>query len=71
MILRPPLQNYIDKDDMEYAKFLAKGSNGGFGNIDLSLLKFATGNYMKRDDDDDGSNNPYGGNGIGGNNPIM
>ena len=41
----------------------------GGGNIDLSLLKFATGNFYRKDEDDNGP-----GNGMGGgfnNNPIM
>lgn len=37
------------------------------GGIDLSMLKFATGNMMKKDDDDD----QLDGMGGFGNNPIM
>lgn len=43
-----------------------KNSAGG---IDFSKLKFATGNYFKKDDEDDPFNN--GGMGGMGNNPIM
>ena len=56
---------------MQYAKSLSKSS---IGNLDLSFLKFATGNFMSKEDEDDNDpNNPYGSRGGfgGGNNPIM
>lgn len=64
---RQPLQNFVEKDDSEYIKSLS-GKNLA-GGIDFSRLKFATGNYFKKDEEDDPFNN--GGMGGMGNNPIM
>ena len=49
IILRGPLQSFIEKDDMEYIKSVSKKKT-----LDLSGLKFNTGNF-RRDDDDEGN----------------
>ena len=63
-MFRPNLLSFIEKDDVDYVKSISNK-----GKIDLSMLKFSTGNYYKKDDED--QNNPYGGMGGFGNNPIM
>lgn len=63
IILRAPLQSYIEKDDLEYVNSLSKKRT-----FDLSGLKFNTGNYQKREDDDDPD---QGGNFNFHNNPIV
>ena len=64
IILRPPLQSFIEKDDLQYVNSMAKTKT-----LDLSNLKFGTGNYYRRDDDDD----PNGGDqfNLPHNNPIL
>jgi hypothetical protein len=65
LLLRPPLQSFVEKNDLEFINLMAKSQ----AKIDFSKFKIPTGNFMKPQDEDDDNHS----NGLGGfsNVPIM